>query len=110
MRYLLAFILCLAADAVHADVDVFTVSADQWALQRSGAALVRLEPVREAVADWLGDKDARIVIQHAASDTGNLWADELQDWLVALGVPADHIGKRASADQPDDAVALKVEH
>jgi len=93
-----------------ADPDSFVISADQWSAPRSGLALIKLAPIHAALADWLADPEARLVIQHASSDTGNLWAGELQDWLVALGIPADRIDKRASADQSDDAITLKVQH
>lgn len=113
MKVLLLSLL-LAASAVHADApahpDSFVLSADQWSAPRNGAALLKLAPIHDAVTDWLGDTSARIIILHASSDTGNLWAGELQDWLVALGVPADHIDRQASADQPDDAVTLRVLH
>ena len=99
-----------AAPAGAPDPDSFTLSADQWSAPRSGAALIKLAAIHDAVADWLGDTAAHIVILHAGSDTGNLWAGELQDWLVALGVPADHIEKQASADQVDDAITLRVRH
>ena len=97
------------ADAVSAPPDAYTVSADQWALQRSGGALLRLQPVQEAVQAWLAQPGSHLVIRHAASDAGALWAGELQDWLVALGIPSDHIDRQASVDQADDAVALLVQ-
>jgi hypothetical protein len=98
------------ADTPAADPDSFSLNADQWSAPRSGAALIKLAPIHDALADWLGDTSAHIVILHAGSDTGNLWAGELSDWLVALGVPADHIDKQVSADQPEDAVTLEVKH
>ena len=118
MKVLLLCLLLLAPAAqadvpvsrAPADPDSFSLSADQWSAPRSGAALIKLAPIRDAVVDWLKDTRARIVILHASSDTGNLWAGELSDWLVALGVPADHIDKQASADQPDDAITLQVRH
>jgi hypothetical protein len=91
------------------DTGSFTLSAEQWALPRSGSALIRLAPIRDAMAAWLPTPDAHIVIQDSGSDAANLWAGELQDWLVALGVPADHIDKRVSADQADDALTLLVQ-
>ena len=113
MRLSLLIIALLVPAAVLADAlstsDAFTLSADQWAKPRSGSALLQLQPVHDAVAAWLAQPDAHLVIRHAASDAGNLWAAELQDWLVALGVPADHIEKRASADQAEDAVVLMVQ-
>src|SRR5579859_7003048 len=104
--------LLLMAPAAYADAppdpDSYSLSADQWSAPRSGAALTKLAPIHDAVADWLGDTRAHLIILHAGSDTGNLWAGELSDWLVALGVPADHIEKQVSADQPDDAITLQV--
>ena len=89
--------------------DTFSISADQWALPRSGAALLKLAPLRAAVQDWIAHPGARIVVVHAGSDVGNLWAGELADWLVALGVPSDHVQKQVSADQGEDSITLKVE-
>lgn len=105
----LMFMLALMPVAsIAADQDSFKLSADQWALSRSGDGLIRLASVRDAMADWLATPGAKIRIQYSGSDATSLWAGELQDWLVALGVPADRIEKRVSADQAEDAVTLEV--
>ncbi len=93
-----------------ADSASYTISADQWALPRSGAALLRLAPFSGAVQDWVSHPGARIVIVHAGSDQASLWAGELSYWMVALGVPAEEIDKRVSADQGEDGITLVVEH
>jgi hypothetical protein len=112
MRDLLLTVLLLTSPALYADAasppDAYTLSADQWAQQRSGSALLRLRPVQGIVEEWLAQPGSHILIRHAASDGGNLWAGELQDWLVSLGIPSDHMDKQASADQPDDSVTLRV--
>lgn len=100
--------LCLP-DAALADSDSFSISADQWALPRSGSALLHLAPFSAAVQDWVAHPGARIVIVHAGSDQANLWAGELSDWLVALGVPAEQIDRRVSGDQGEDSITLLVE-
>ena len=112
-RILTAFLFMLALmPLAHAyaaaDSDSFTLSAEQWALSRSGDSLIRLAPVRDAMADWLATPDAKMRIQYSGSDTASLWAGELQDWLVTLGVPADRIEKHVSADQAEDTVTLQV--
>jgi len=106
----LTFLLAsMAATDAAADPHSRPLSAEQWALPRSGDALIRLAPLRDTVADWLATPDARIVIQDSGSDAANLWAGELQDWLVALGIPQDRIDRRVSADQAEDAMTLKVQ-
>jgi hypothetical protein len=108
-RLFLILALCLPA-AAWADNESFSISADQWALPRSGTALLHLPPFSAAVRDWLAHPGARIVVVHAGSDQANLWAGELSDWLVALGVPVEDIDKRVSADQSEDGITLTVEH
>lgn len=100
--------LCLAS-AAWADSDGYSISADQWAQPRSGAELVRLPPLRAAVQDWITHPGAHIIIVDSGSDTGTLWAGEVADWLVALGVPSDQIEKRVSAEQGEDSLLLLVE-
>ena len=108
-QLILALALSLPV-AASADSDSFSISADQWALPRSGAALLHLAPFSAAVQDWVAHPGARIVVIHAGSDQASLWAGELSDWLVALGVPAEAIDKRVSADQTEDGITLLVEH
>lgn len=103
-------ILILACAAGWADGDRFVITAEQWALPRSGGALVKLPPLRAALQDWTVHPGARLLIVHSGSDTESLWAGELSDWLVALGVPSDHIDKRVSGDQGEDGITLVVEY
>ena len=112
-RTLTSFLFTLALlPATHADAATdphrYPLSAEQWALSRSGDSLIRLAPVRDAMADLLATPGAKLRIQYSGSDATSLWAGELSDWLVALGVPADRIEKRVSADQAEDAVTLEV--
>ncbi|MGE5626006.1 MAG: hypothetical protein ACM3ZT_10715 [Bacillota bacterium] len=100
----------LAATPARGDTDSFRISADQWALPRSGQALAQLPPLRAAVQDWLAHPGARMVLVHAGSDVGNLWAGELADWLVSLGVPSDQVDKRASAEQGEDSLTIQVSY
>src|SRR5690348_13183879 len=106
LAFTLAFVL---ASAAFADSDGYSISADQWAKPRSGAELVSLPPLRAAVQDWIAHPGARIVIVESGSDTGTLWAGEVADWLVALGVPSDQIEKRVSAEQGEDSLLILVE-
>jgi hypothetical protein len=106
---LLVAVALLWLATARADSDDYTITADQWAQPRSGAELVRLPPLRAAVQDWIAHPGSRIVIVDSGSDTGTLWAGEVADWLVALGVPSDQIQKRVSAEQGEDSLLLRVE-
>lgn len=72
-------------------VRMFTLSADEWARPRSGEVIVELVPVRAAVNYWLQVDDAMMVIRYPGEDSGELWAAELRDWLVTLGISGSRI-------------------
>ncbi|MDH3221108.1 MAG: hypothetical protein OEO19_16385 [Gammaproteobacteria bacterium] len=86
---------------------IFTLSADEWARPRSGDVIPELDAVRAAVSYWGRDADAILVIRYPGEDTGELWATELRDWLISLGVPSDYI-RLVSGVQAADEIKLVV--
>lgn len=104
---MLALVLapCLAAAAT---ADTFTITADEWAQPRSGAEMAAMAPVRAAVQDWMQHPGYHIVILHSGDEIGGLWASEVEDWLVSLGIPSHNILKRISG-QDENTVTLSVE-
>ena len=88
----LATLLVLLSTTLHANtVRIFSLSADAWARPRAGLILPQLEPVRMAVAYWETGTDAAIMLSYPGEDSGEIWAAELKDWLVSLGIPSDYI-------------------
>ena len=82
-------------------VRLFTLSADEWAQPRSGAVVSEFAAVRAAVNYWLQVDDAVIVIRYPGEDSGELWASELRDWLVTLGISGSNISLVAGAGEAD---------
>lgn len=100
--------LALTVTAVEANtVRIFTLSADEWARPRSGAVIPELAPIRSAVRYWGKGIDAMMVIRYPGEDSGELWAAELRDWLISLGVPADYI-RLVPGSQQADEISLAV--
>ena len=100
--------LCLAillgwALAVQAStVRIYSLSADAWARPRSGAVIPELEALRGAVRYWREVDSGVIVIRHPGEDSGEIWAAELRDWLISLGVAADYIRLLPGNQDPDE--------
>lgn len=100
--------LCLAillgwALAVQAStVRIYSLSADAWARPRSGAVIPELEALRGAVRYWSEVDSGMIVIRHPGEDSGEIWAAELRDWLISLGVPSDYIRLIPGTQQADE--------
>ena len=104
---LLSGALLIGALAAQAEGDC-SVSAEQWSRPRSVAMVLGLPGVRECVLRWNADPRQRLVLLHAPGEEASLWATELRDWLVALGVPAARIDLRAVGADPE-LVLLRVE-
>jgi len=84
-------ILALPATAFSQDTWSATLSASEWSRPRSAAAVIAMPPVASAVRAWQaavtqGDREVRLQLVHASGEEGGLWAAELRDWLIALGV------------------------
>lgn len=106
-QIVVVLMLGLAAGAARAETTC-EVSAEEWSRPRSAAMVVALPGVRECVARWQADPRQRLVIVHAAGEEGALWAAELRDWLIALGVPGARLQLRAvGAD--GERVVLRIE-
>lgn len=102
-----AVLLFMAGHAAANSIRIFTLSADEWARPRAGAVIPQLAAVRSAVSYWGKAGDRAMIIRYPGEDTGELWAAELRDWLISLGVPSDFIVLR-SGSQAADEIKLEV--
>jgi hypothetical protein len=98
----------LLGNAAIAQAGSYTITADMWMQPRSGSVILQMPPVQAAVADWQRHPGSHLVILHSGDDQGSLWASEVQDWLVSLGIPSKDIQKRVSG-QDENSVTLVVE-
>ena len=77
--------------ALPAGAAQFEVDADTWARPRTAVAVMKMGPVGEAVRAWMNDPAQMLEIRYPGGESGMLWAEELRDWLVSLGVPLEQI-------------------
>lgn len=106
VRTALILALLWAAPAA-AEMRHFTIDAELWSAPRSGAALVQMEPLREAVTELMRRPGSRIVVRYPGGEAGQLWVQELRAWLVALGVSSSRI-ELIPGGTGDDVVQLQV--
>ncbi|WP_126453275.1 hypothetical protein [Sulfuriflexus mobilis] len=64
----------------------YVLSAEQWARPRSGQAVLAMPPVRAAVQQLLNTPGGQLLIRYPGGDEGSIWAEELQNWLISLGI------------------------
>jgi hypothetical protein len=102
--------LCLVLLSLTAQANtsrIFILSADEWAQPRSGAVIAEFEALRAAVSYWDKVDNAVIIVRYPGEDSGELWAAELRDWLISLGVPSDYI-RLVAGTQAADEIRLLV--
>ena len=103
MQKPIVFLLLFAALGAFAAPRSFTLGVDDWARPRSGERILSFPSLRDFAAVWSTVPAGSVVeIRYPGGDEGSLWASELSDWLIALGIAAQHIklmSGQARADQ-----------
>ena len=99
--------LLLALSVSANSARIFVLSADEWARPRNGAVIAEFEALRAAVGYWDKVDNGLILVRYPGEDSGELWAAELRDWLITLGVPSDKI-RLVAGTQAADEIRLLV--
>ena len=107
MKRLLIPLILTAAPLLSQAAPLHTITAEEWAHPRGGEMLTQMEPLRDAVRQWMGQPASTLVIRYPGGEEGGLWAGELRSWLVALGITSNHIELWPGSSRPD-AVELEV--
>ncbi len=90
LRKSVAFLLLLTPLYGYGE-EPWQISALEWARPRHGEWLVRQPALTAAIGQLQQDPQSRLLIRYPGGDEGVLWAEELQAWLVALGVASNRI-------------------
>ncbi|MFT4650230.1 MAG: hypothetical protein ACI8XX_001067 [Polaribacter sp.] len=107
-RFALLVLLLLAPLSSFANtVRIFTLSADEWAQPRSGSVIIQFSAVRSAISYWEKGIDSAILIRYPGEDSGEIWASELRDWIISLGIPSDYL-QLVPGSQAADEIRLIV--
>ncbi len=71
------------------------LSAEQWEVSRSGDRILQIPVLKTIMNNWIqgyeNEHDLFIELRYPGGEEGELWVQELADWLVALGVPSQTI-------------------
>ena len=103
MLLLILIALPLSANSLR----IFSLTADEWARPRTGSVIPEFEALRAAVDYWDKGTDFALLIRYPGEDSGEIWASELRDWFISLGIPSDYI-LLAPGSQDADEVTLIV--
>ena len=111
MKYSLRLaVICIALLADAAQASEYSIHAEVWARPRSGDALLALPALQDLMRDFAANPDATIEIRYPGGEEGVLWAQELQDWLVALGIPSRRVDTVVGSGVQDSIHLLLNKH
>lgn len=81
--------------------DLYVLKAEMWARPRSGPAVLAMPPVHAVVEKLVHTAGSHLLIRYPGGDEGSIWAEELQGWLISLGIEPTLIEMRpgSSAEQ-----------
>ena len=88
--------------------NVWTISAEEWARPRSGYSLSRMKPLQATINSVNENAGSSLIIQYPGGEEGALWASELKDWLVSLGLPSSRIRMRPGQSS-HEVITLKLQ-
>jgi len=107
MKRFLFLLLCLMPVSHAAEEPVVVLDAEFWFMPRHGDVVAEHYGVRATVKKLIADPEAYLVLRYPGNETGELWGQELQAWLVSLGIVSDRIELQSGFDQIE-GVALVV--
>jgi hypothetical protein len=87
-------LLWFAAPSLAETLTPSAITAEEWARPRRGETVVAMPAMQWAVRQLQHRPAARLVLFHAGGDDGNVWAEEIRAWLIALGIPGERIELR----------------
>lgn len=100
-------LLLLLAPFSQVIAESWEISAAQWARPRHGDWLASQPSLVAAVEQLQQFPEAHLQIHYPGGDEGVLWAEELQSWLVALGLSSARI-ERMPGSGAADRIEIRV--
>jgi hypothetical protein len=84
-----------------------TLNSEQWDMPRHGETLIKQPELGKLVRLWSAQPDGLIDIRYPGGEEGELWVQELMDWLVALGVPSKAM-RHSPGSGGEDIIKLEL--
>ena len=100
MKKILTLILglCLGLSAYAQSGEI---TAAQWAQPRHGEWLLQQDSVAAVMRSLQQHPEGRVQIRYPGGDQGAWWAEEVQAWLVAMGLPSYRIVRVPGSTESD---------
>ncbi|MDA3870588.1 MAG: hypothetical protein PF589_11770 [Gammaproteobacteria bacterium] len=67
------------------------LAEEQWDLVKQGEHLLKMPMMHEVVEAWSLRQGQVIELRYPGGEEGELWVEELMDWLISLGIASQYL-------------------
>ena len=67
------------------------ILSENWPDRRTTKTVLSILPIKKLLELFVEIPGHQVTIRYPGGDNGNAWALELREWLVAFGIPSNHI-------------------
>ena len=99
--YLAISCLLMLPSIVMAESLSLVLKAEQWDMPRHGEALIKQPQLKQIALRWAENPSRRIELRYPGGEEGELWVQELVDWMVSLGIPSTALIKQPGSSAED---------
>lgn len=112
IQFFLLLSLLMVSGLVAAEQFSVVIKSEQWEIPRHGEVLLKQAELGRIVKQWMSDPQSIIEIRYPGGEEGEIWVQELMDWLVALAVPSAAMNHIPGSDADDiiNLVLVKRKH
>ena len=93
---------CTLADGLSTEL-----RSETWDTSRHGEVILKMPELSEIVKKWMLDPQQLIELRYPGGEEGELWVEELKDWMVALGVPSSAV-QLSPGSAAEDIINIKL--
>jgi len=98
-------LVCLFYSANLAAATQVQLKYEQWDIPRHGEALIKQPDLGKIVRAWDAHPEMQIELRYPGGEEGELWVQELMDWMIALAVPSSAL-VASPGSGADDVIKL----
>lgn len=81
----------IGAGLQHSETRGWKLAEEQWDLVKQGEQLLKMPMMHEVVEAWSWRQGQVIELRYPGGEEGELWVEELMDWLISLGIASQYL-------------------
>ena len=87
----LLFAVQAAAETHKPEGQQWILTDEQWDLVKRGDQLLTTPVIQQAIEAWSLQRGQMIELRYPGGEEGELWVEELKDWLISLAIPSKYL-------------------